>query len=198
MKVGVLSLQGSFAEHGKVLDLLHVEYQWVRSLVDLKEITHLIIPGGESTTMEKLLKEFGMWEEIQLRITSSTLRDEPSCSDSNENGQLRIFGTCAGAILCEKLGANITIDRNAYGAQQDSFVVDLISQKFKNLKGVFIRAPRIQSLTSNSSPKGRGEPKVLAFYGKEPVLVEDGNFLIATFHPEILAETRIHEYFLGR
>ncbi len=183
MKVGILALQGSFAEHGEVLDQLNVEYRWVRSFADLKGITHLIIPGGESSTMEKLLKEFGMWEEIQLRMN---------------NDELRIFGTCAGAILCEKFGADIVIDRNAYGAQQDSFTTELTSSKFKNLKGVFIRAPRIEALSSNSSPKGRGEPKVLAYYKDEPVLVEDRNFLLATFHPEILAETRIHEYFLGR
>ena len=180
MKIGVLALQGSFAEHGEVLDLLEVEYRWVRSLQDLKNLTHLIIPGGESGTMEKLLKEFNMWEEI---VNAKNLK---------------IFGTCAGAILCEKFGANIVIDRNAYGAQQESFTTDLTSPRFKNLKGVFIRAPRIEPLTSNSSPRERGEPKVLAYHKDEPVLVEDRNFLLATFHPEILAETRIHEYFLGR
>ncbi len=175
MKIGVLALQGSFAEHGEVLDLLGVEYVWVRSLADLEGLTHLIIPGGESGTMEKLLREFGMWETIQLSIT---------------NNQLRVFGTCAGAILCAKFGADITIDRNAYGAQQESFTTDLTSPKFKNLKGVFIRAPRIEKVGKNVT--------VLASCEKDPVLVEDRNFLIGTFHPEILAETRIHEYFLGR
>jgi 5'-phosphate synthase pdxT subunit len=145
---------------------------WVRSLAELAGITHLIIPGGESGTMEKLLKEFKMWEEI-LNMKN-----------------LKIFGTCAGAILCEKLGADITIDRNAYGAQQESFTTDLNSPKFNNLKGVFIRAPRIEKVGKNVT--------VLASYKKESVLVEDRNFLIGTFHPEILAETRIHEYFLQK
>ena len=178
MKVGILALQGSFAEHGDVLDLLDIEYVWVRSLPDLAGITHLIIPGGESGTMEKLLKEFKMSEEILLR------------SNPREGEDLKIFGTCAGAILCQKFGADITIDRNAYGAQQESFTTDLTSPKFNNLKGVFIRAPRIEKVGKNVT--------VLASYEKEPVLVEDRSFLIGTFHPEILAETRIHEYFLGR
>ncbi len=175
MKVGILALQGSFAEHGAVLDKLETEYVWVRSLADLEGITHLIIPGGESGTMEKLLKEFGMWDLILKQV---------------QDDKIRIFGTCAGAILCEKFGADITIDRNAYGAQQESFTTDLTSSKFKNLKGVFIRAPRIEKVGKSVT--------VLASHKKEPVLVEDGNFLIGTFHPEILAETRIHEYFLRR
>ena len=173
MNVGILALQGSFAEHGKVLDALGVEYEFVRSLADLEDLTHLIIPGGESTTMEKLLREFGMWEAIQLRIT---------------NDEFRIFGTCAGAILCEKLGAQVSIARNGYGAQQASFTADLTSSQFHNLKGPFIRAPRIEKFEKGVT--------VLASFQKEPVLVADGNFLLATFHPELVGETRIHAYFL--
>jgi 5'-phosphate synthase pdxT subunit len=156
-----------------VLDALDVEYKFVRSLVDLQDLTHLIIPGGESTTMEKLLRQFDMWDSIQASIT---------------NGQLQIFGTCAGVILCVKLGARVSVARNGYGAQQDSFTTDITSPKFHNLKGVFIRAPRIENVEEGGI--------VLASFQKEPVLVEDGNFLLCTFHPELMGERRIHEYFL--
>ena len=187
MKVGILALQGSFAEHGKVLDKLSVEYIWVRSLDDLKGLTHLIIPGGESTTMEKLLKEFGMWEELQLQITKNKERRTKSKKTRIEK-PLRVFGTCAGAILCQKFGADVVIDRNAYGAQQESFATDLDSSEFKHLKGMFIRAPRIKKMGE--------EVSVLASDKKEPVLVENQNFLLAMFHPELVGESRIHEYFL--
>ena len=106
----------------------------------------------------------------------------------NEN-KIRIFGTCAGAIICQKLGMNIQIDRNAYGAQQESFIDKLNSKLFPNLTGVFIRAPRVLSTGKNT--------EILATWNKEPVLIKQKNFLAATFHPELSNETRIHQYFLN-
>ncbi|MCF7917938.1 pyridoxal 5'-phosphate synthase glutaminase subunit PdxT [Candidatus Gracilibacteria bacterium] len=187
MKVGILALQGSFAEHASLLRGMGRDFVLVRSLEDLQDITHLIIPGGESTTMVKLLKSFHMWELLERRMKKE---------------ELRILGTCAGAILCSYLGMDIDVDRNGYGAQQESFSAELESKQFPNLRGVFIRAPRfkIKSHPQNNPPspplfKGGGI-KVLAMYKGEPVMVEQGNFLALAFHPEIAGEKRIHEYFL--
>lgn len=174
MKVGVLALQGSFAEHAAVCEDLGYEVVDVRSVEDLEEISHLIIPGGESTTMVKLLKRFGMWEVLEKKLDSDSLK---------------IFGTCAGAILCSYLGMNLVVERNAYGAQQDSMVASLNSDEFENLRGAFIRAPKFLKIGDMV--------KVLATQNNDPVLVEEGNFLAASFHPELVGEGRIYEYFLG-
>lgn len=172
-KIGVLALQGSFAEHGKMLEKLKKEFIWVRTKDSLEGLTHLIIPGGESTTMMRLLKMFEMWELLEKMVQS---------------GKLKILGTCAGAILCERFGMNTKIDRNAYGSQLSSFVDTLDSEKFSDLEGVFIRAPKFLSVGENC--------KVLATYQKEPVLVEESNFLAMTFHPEISGNLEVYEYFL--
>lgn len=174
-KIGVLALQGSFAEHGKMLQLLGKSFVWVRTVQDLSDLTHLILPGGESTTMTKLLKLFGMWDVLVERI---------------KKNELKIMGTCAGAILCERLGMNTKIDRNAYGSQQSSFSVKLESDLFSDLVGIFIRAPKFLSVGENG--------KILVTYQKEPVLVEEGNFLAMTFHPEISGNREVYEYFLRK
>mgnify|MGYP000937334257 CR=1 FL=1 len=168
-KVGILALQGSFAEHAKILEQLSQKYIFVRSKQDLENITHLIIPGGESTTLEKLLWEFDMWGHLK-------------------NKKLNIFGTCAGAILCQKLGLDIEIERNAYGAQQASFIAELDSKIFKKLQGVFIRAPKFKVQNKKI--------KILAHYKQAPVLVQQNNFLVASFHPELRKDTRVHAFFL--
>jgi len=168
MKIGILALQGSFAEHAKMLESLQQDFTFIKSKQDLKNITHLIIPGGESTTLEKLLHQNDMWQSL-------------------ENKKLKIFGTCAGAILCQKLGMDIEIQRNAYGAQQASFITDLESERFSNLQGVFIRAPKMINKKA----------KILATFKQDPVLLEQDRFLACSFHPELNQETRIHEYFLS-
>jgi 5'-phosphate synthase pdxT subunit len=173
-KVGVLSIQGSFVEHANILKKNSAPFAFVRSKEDLAPITHLIIPGGESTVITKLLKDFGMWEVLEKKLSEN---------------KIKIFGTCAGAIICQKLGMDIKIDRNAYGAQQESFVDKLNSKLFPNLTGVFIRAPRILSVSQDA--------QILATWNKEPVLVKQKNFLAVTFHPELYNETRIHQYFLN-
>ncbi len=173
LTVGILAIQGSFAEHAMILKKMRVDFIYVRSLDDLQNLTHLIIPGGESTTLTKLLKAYGIWDQLQKRA---------------ENKTLKIFGTCAGAILCQQFGLDIKVNRNGYGAQLNSFTTELTSEKFPNLTGIFIRAPRFQSVGKNVT--------ILAEHTNEPVLIEQDNFLAAAFHPELSDETRIHEYFL--
>ena len=109
MKVGVLALQGSIIEHEKMLKLLDVPYISVRTREELNEVTHLIIPGGESTTLQLLLEQKGMWELFKLRA----------------NKYLKIMGTCAGAILCSLIDSKFEVDRNGFGAQQHSFKASL-------------------------------------------------------------------------
>ena len=173
-KIGVLAIQGSFAEHGEILKKLNVDFEFVRDKEMLQTITHLIIPGGESTTMTNLLKQFDMWE-----VLKSQIKDHKS----------KIFGTCAGAILISRLfpNANFTVERNAYGGQQSSFVDKLDSETFSNLEGVFIRAPKFLNVNTT----------ILATHNSEPVLIEGEGFVAATFHPELSGETRVHEYFLN-
>jgi 5'-phosphate synthase pdxT subunit len=173
MKVGILALQGSIVEHAKMLESLNVEFVKVRTKEELESVSHLIIPGGESTTLSLLMDQKDMWEMFQARV---------------QRQDLKVFGTCAGAILCARSGAKFEVDRNGFGAQQDSFIAALDSDQFPNLKGVFIRAPRFKNVDVSV--------EVLATFENEPVLLRDRNFLCASFHPELSGEKRIYEYFL--
>jgi 5'-phosphate synthase pdxT subunit len=188
--VGVLALQGDFAAHQKALERAGAEAVPVRTAEQLDEIDALVIPGGESTTMLKLLREERMFEPLRAF------------------GALKpIFGTCAGAILMakevinpvqESLGlCDIRIERNAYGRQLDSRVAKVRAEadlagaaEDSEFEAVFIRAPVIRSVS--------GDVKVLARYNGDPVLVEQGPHLLATFHPELGADSRIHERFLAK
>jgi len=172
-KIGILAIQGSFIEHAQILDSMKVPYILVRSKEKLEDLTHLIMPGGESTTMEKLLKEFEIWDLLKQKIDSETIK---------------VFGTCAGAILLSKLGLNISVERNGYGSQLHSFSAKLESEQFPNLHGIFIRAPYLKVEDNNT--------KVLATHEGRPVLVEQDNILAASFHPELADETRVYKYFL--
>lgn len=171
--IGILSIQGSFAEHAQILDSMGVPYILVRSKKELENLTHLIMPGGESTTIEKLLREFEMWDVLSEKVNSK---------------KLKVFGTCAGAIILSRLGLNITVERNGYGSQLHSFSSELTSDQFPNLRGVFIRAPYLKVMGD--------EVKILATHESLPVLVEQDNMLAASFHPELAGEKRIYEYFL--
>jgi 5'-phosphate synthase pdxT subunit len=191
-RVGVLSLQGDFAAHAAALEKAEagagVEPVFVREREQFAWIDGLVIPGGESTTMLKLLRYDNLMEPL-----AAFGREKP------------IFGTCAGAILLagrvlnpeqESLGViDIDIERNAYGRQIDSHVSLLDAEPdFERrtapgrMEAVFIRAPRIRRV-------GR-QAKVLARCAGEPVLVEQGNRLAATFHPELTGDLRIHKLFL--
>lgn len=183
MIIGVLALQGNFAEHLTVLRSLGVRAIEVRNLSDLLCSDRLIIPGGESTVMEKLLKTSGMWEEIVHR----------------GGKDLPIFGTCAGAILLSKNATgkhapqtlqlmDITIDRNAYGTQAQSFDAAIDVQGVGRISAAFIRAPKITSVGSDS--------EIWASHEGSPVLVRQGRLLASTFHPEARSESAVHRRFL--
>jgi 5'-phosphate synthase pdxT subunit len=186
MKVGVLALQGAFREHREVLDALGVEVVEVRTPAELGALDALILPGGESTTMSKLLDTSGVRAPL---------------ADLLADG-LPVLGTCAGMILLarevvdgrpdqESFGAiDIAVRRNAYGRQRDSFEADLVVQGVpgRSFPGVFIRAPRIESVGN--------DVEVLATHEDVPVLARQGAVVVASFHPELSGDLRLHELFL--
>ncbi len=189
-RAGILALQGDFEAHGRTLARLGAEPVFVRTAAELDAVDGLIIPGGESTTMLKLLRLEDLLEPLR------------------EFGRRKpIFGTCAGAILLatgvthpeqESLALmDIDVDRNAYGRQIDSRVARLSpEEEFAartepgDLEAVFIRAPIIRRVG--------GAARVLARFLDDPVLVEQGSHLVATFHPELTTDTRVHGLFLGK
>jgi 5'-phosphate synthase pdxT subunit len=189
-RVGVLSLQGDFEAHGKALERAGAQPVYVRDAEQFRDLDGLILPGGESTTMLKLLRAEGLMETL-----AEFGRRKP------------VFGTCAGAILManqvsspaqESLAfTDMAVERNAYGRQVDSRVVELEPDAaFEErtspgkLEAVFIRAPIIRRVGEDS--------KVLARYNGDPVLVEEGKYLVATFHPELTQDSRVHQYFLEK
>lgn len=172
LNVGVLALQGGFQEHLEMLKTLKVPCTEVRSLNDIEGLTHLILPGGESTVLRKLLDKTGLYEWI-LR--------------AGQKG-FPIFGTCAGMIILSKnhMGLiDIEVDRNAYGRQLSSFE-DELSNGFP---GIFIRAPKLKKYGTNI--------KILARHGKDPVWLQEKNIMVASFHPELTQNTSVHKTFLG-
>ena len=189
MKIGVLALQGDFAEHIAMLKRLKVETSEVRLPEHLKGLDGLIIPGGESTTIGKLADDFGLIEPLR------------------EFGQRHaIWGTCAGAIFLSKdisreqplLGLmDIKVERNAFGRQVDSFETDIDIPKLKEATGtsvlyhaVFIRAPLIESVS--------GDAKALASLADGRIIAaQQGHLLATAFHPELTDDMRFHEYFLS-
>jgi len=186
-RVGVLALQGDFAMHGKALDELGVEWRLVKTPSELVQVQGLIIPGGESTTLLKLMAAVAM---------------RPALEHFHAQGR-PIFGTCAGLILLaqetirppqESLNfIDIVAERNAYGRQIDSFVAlgtplveDLGPEP---IEMVFIRAPKIATLRPGVTP--------LAACKDEIVLARQGSVLVSSFHPELTADRRVHRYFLN-
>src|ERR1035441_8478585 len=187
-RVGVLSLQGDFAAHGEALIRSGAVPVYVREREQLDRIDGLVLPGGESTTMLKLLRSENLFDDL-----------------AEFGSRKPMFGTCAGAILMardvthpaqQSLGMmDIAVERNAYGRQLDSRVVKLDpAPEFEQrtspgkLEAVFIRAPIIRRTGS--------EVRVLAEYAGDPVLVEQGRHLAATFHPELTMDCRVHSFFL--
>jgi 5'-phosphate synthase pdxT subunit len=173
-RIGVLALQGNFREHAAVLRRLGADVVEVRKPEQLDELDGLVIPGGESTAIGRLVRIYGL-EEALRRF------ERP------------VFGTCAGMILLGRDGllggVDVGVRRNAYGRQVASFEADLELQgEEEPLRGVFIRAPRVEDT-------GDGV-EVLAELDGEPVLLRQGSYLVATFHPELTDETRVHERFL--
>ncbi len=171
MRIGVLSLQGAFREHCRVLKKLNTEALEVRLPEQLKQIDALIIPGGESTTIIKLMGEYNLTEKIK-QFTKP------------------IFGTCAGTILLANLNKlDIKVKRNAYGRQINSFETDLDVKGLGRFHGIFIRAPKITEVKENV--------EILATHDNNPVLVKQGKYLAATFHPELTQDNGIHKLFLS-
>jgi len=173
MKIGVLAVQGNFREHAAMLRPLGADAVEVRKPEQLQGLDGLVIPGGESTTFMRLMRLYGLDEAVR-KFTGPVL------------------GTCAGMIVLDRrhLGAvDIEVDRNAYGRQVASFEADLaLADDAEPLRGVFIRAPRVHEVGP--------EVEVLAELDGEPVLLREGRFIVASFHPELTDDTRVHERFL--
>jgi 5'-phosphate synthase pdxT subunit len=189
-KVGVLALQGDFEAHTLALARAGAEPVLARTVSDLDDLDGLVIPGGESTTMLKLMAIENLFEPL-----SDFGRRRP------------IFGTCAGAILMARdvthpvqpsLGLmNLTVQRNGYGRQIESRVAHIAPElafeqrtRSGELEAVFIRAPIIRRVGP--------EAHVLASYQGDPVLVEQDRHLVATFHPELSSDSRVHDFFLAK
>jgi 5'-phosphate synthase pdxT subunit len=173
LRIGVLALQGAFREHLRALRKLGAEAVEVRLPEQLDGLDGLVIPGGESTSIMRLAALYGI-------------------DDAIRSFDGAIFGTCAGMILLDRkhLGvADLEVDRNAFGRQVKSFEADVeLAEDEIPLRGVFIRAPRIKS----AGP----EVEVLGELDGEPVLVRDGRLLLASFHPELTDDLRVHELFV--
>jgi pyridoxal 5'-phosphate synthase pdxT subunit len=173
VKIGILAVQGDFREHAAMLRRLGAEPVEVRKPEQLDERDGLVIPGGESTAIMRLIRIYGLEEGLRRF-------GRP------------VFGTCAGMILLDRqhLGlVDVAVRRNAYGRQVASFEADLaLDGDDEPLRGVFIRAPRVSDV-------GAGV-EVLAEHQGEPVLLRDGRFLVASFHPELTDDLRVHERFL--
>ena len=193
MKVGVIAFQGAVSEHTTILSRAFSELKIqgsvieVRTKPDLKDLSGLIIPGGESTTISKLMKKTNMIEYIK---------------DKAESG-MPIMGTCAGCILLAKEGdeevtntktellelMDMKITRNAFGRQKESFETQIQIKGFEEpYKAVFIRAPAILKVW--------GGCKVISKYQDKIIMARQDNFLAASFHPELTDDIRVHELFL--
>jgi len=180
---GILALQGDFEAHKQAIERAGGHAIEVRTLGDLAQCDGLILPGGESTTMLKLLDQEGLTDAIR------------SFSE-----QKPVYGSCAGAILLAREVTHpaqpslalmdIAVERNAYGRQIDSRIVRIPMPEGGDLEAVFIRAPIIRRLGSGSS--------VLASYDGDPVWVEQGRNMVTTFHPELTADSRVHRRFLDK
>ena len=182
MAVGILALQGAFAEHGQMLDRLGVEHFEIRQLRDLEnKPDRLILPGGESTVMNKLLHELNLYEPIKKMIEDGT----------------PVFGTCAGMILLSKevedgkvcFGTmDIRVRRNAYGRQLGSFYTEDSFGDIGTVPMTFIRAPFAEAVY--------GKAQVLAAVDGRIVAARQDRQLVTAFHPELTDDTSVHEYFM--
>lgn len=182
MRIAILALQGAFIEHEQVLDRLKTEYFEIRQKKDLeKDFDGLILPGGESTVMGKLLRELSLYEDIRSRILDG----------------LPVFGTCAGLILLAKeveqgvpqlATMSIRARRNAYGRQLGSFHTAEIFQGLGSVPMTFIRAPYIARVFDDTEILAQTDGRIVA--------ARQENQLVCAFHPELMEDMRIHQYFL--
>jgi 5'-phosphate synthase pdxT subunit len=180
--IGVLALQGAFLEHEALLKRCGARTRQVRTPEEVQAIDGLIVPGGESTTIGLLMHKFGLDTVIKQKAAEG----------------MPIWGTCAGMILLAqeidgfdqpRLGLmDISVKRNAFGRQVDSFEADLELQDIGSIRGVFIRAPYAQRVWGNA--------RVMSRYRDKIVMVQQGNLLCTAFHPELTEQESIHRYFL--
>jgi 5'-phosphate synthase pdxT subunit len=184
VKVGVLALQGGFIEHIRHLQSLQVETFEIRKKSDLQQpFAGLIFPGGESTTMGKLLKELDLFDDLKLKI----------------DGGMPVFGTCAGMILLARevsgteptyfKAIDIVVKRNAYGRQLGSFFTEAEMKGVGAIPMTFIRAPYIESVGKNV--------EVLSTVNNHIVAAREKNVLVTSYHPELTADARVHQYFVN-
>ena len=177
MRIAILALQGAFAEHEQMLSRLGVESFLVRKLADWDQPKDgLIIPGGESTAMMRIIRDLGLYEPVKRDIEAG----------------LPVFGTCAGLIMLD--GAHlatmdIKVRRNAYGRQLGSFVTKAEMSHIGETEMVFIRAPYIKSV-------GNGV-EILSEHNGKITAARPGNMLVTAFHPELNSDTRVHKYFIN-
>jgi 5'-phosphate synthase pdxT subunit len=186
VKIGVLSLQGDVREHARSLSDCGVHSSLVRRPSELEAVDALVIPGGESTTISKLARIFDIFEPIQERISAG----------------MPVYGSCAGMILLADRvedaivgqesfgGLDVTVRRNAFGRQVDSFETDLIFKGITQppIRAVFIRAPWVESVGSSV--------EVLAEVDGHPVAVRSDHLFATSFHPELTGDNRIHKFFI--
>lgn len=183
-KIGILALQGAFLEHEHAVKKCGYDVMQVRKADDFNQIDALIIPGGESTTIIKLMKKYNLDEIIKTK--------------AKEN--MPIYGTCAGMITLakeivdselESLGLmNIAVKRNAYGRQTESFESELDIEGIGKSRGVFIRAPYVEKVW--------GDAKILCKHDNKIIMVEENNLLATSFHPELTDCLEVHNYFLKK
>ncbi len=183
--IGVLALQGAVREHIRMLERCGVNARTIKKVEQLEGLDGLIIPGGESTTIGKLIELYGFAEPIKRLAASG----------------VPIYGTCAGLILISEGVTegrqpllnlmDIEVERNAFGRQTESFEADLVIRPLgaKPFRGVFIRAPLIE--------KAGRDVDVMADISGKPVMARQRNLLVTAFHPELTRDTRIHDYFIG-
>ena len=185
MKIGILALQGAFIEHKYMLDKLGVESFEIRQKKDLENnMDGLILPGGESSVMGKLLRDLDLFDILKNKI---------------ENG-LPVFGTCAGMILLAKeidnddrrhfSTMNIEVKRNAYGRQLGSFSIISDFKGIGNVEMVYIRAPYVNKVLSD-------DVEILSIVEDKITAVREKNMLAVAFHPELTSDIKVHEYFIN-
>jgi len=184
LRIGVLSLQGDYQKHIDILKSLNIQTIKVRYKEDLEDIDALIIPGGESSTLSKLIKKESLYSPLK-----SFISDYP------------VYGSCAGLILLSKNIENddriksfnaldISLIRNGWGRQINSFSKDVTIETFKNdYRAIFIRAPKILKCGRNI--------RILSILDNSPVMIQQNKILGTTFHPELTNDTRIHQYFVN-
>ena len=181
MLVGVLALQGDFSKHANILNLMNVENIYVNSKTELFKCDALIIPGGESTTMSKLINKCS----LEFALKDFSLKNN-------------IFGTCAGGIIMSKNSfdervynincIDVEVERNAWGTQINSFIDDVyFSPSKRKISGIFIRAPKIGNYN---------QCQLIGSCNQEPVIIRNSMHLISTFHPELTKDLTLHKYFI--